>query len=121
MAQPKNFGFGSDEQMVRDQASRFLKDNLPASRLRTIVAGDHHSAYSSSVQPVSWDEKLWQEAVGLGWTGLGIPEAQGGVALPLVALAAVVEESGRAALPSPLLATLAATEVLKACDSDGAR
>jgi alkylation response protein AidB-like acyl-CoA dehydrogenase len=121
MSQPKNFGFGSDEQMVRDQASRFLKDNLPVDKLRSLVAGDHKIAYEAPTQPVFWDEKLWKQAVELGWTGLAIPEAQGGVALPLVAVASVAEEAGRAALPSPLLATLCATEVLKACDSDGAR
>lgn len=121
MAQPKNFGFGSDEQMVHDQASRFLRDNLPVERLRALVAGDHKTAYESPVQPVNWDRKLWAEAVALGWTGLGIAEEQGGFGLPLVALACVVEEAGRAALPSPLLATLCATEVLKACNSDAAR
>jgi len=121
MAQPKNFGFGADEQMVRDQAARFLKDNLPVDKLRNLVAHDHKNAYEAAVQPALWDEKLWNQAVELGWTGLAIPEAQGGVGLPLVAVAAVAEEAGRAALPSPLLSTLCATEVLKACDSDGAR
>lgn len=121
MAQPKNFGFGADEQMVRDQASRFLKDNLPVDKLRNLVAHDHKNAYEAAVQPALWDEKLWNQAVELGWTGLGIPEAQGGVGLPLVAVAAVAEEAGRAALPSPLLSTSCASEVLKACDSDGAR
>ncbi|MEO5739769.1 MAG: acyl-CoA dehydrogenase family protein [Vicinamibacterales bacterium] len=121
MSQPRDFGFGADEQMVRDQARRFLKDSLPVERLRNLVAHDHKQAYESKVQPALWDEKLWRDAVALGWTGLGIPEAQGGVGLPLVALAAVAEEAGRAALPSPLLSTLCATEVLKACDTDGAR
>jgi alkylation response protein AidB-like acyl-CoA dehydrogenase len=121
MSQPKDFGFGSDEQMVRDQASRFLKDNLPVDKLRGLVAGDHKIAYEAPTQPVFWDEKLWKQAVELGWTGLSISEAHGGVALPLVAVASVAEEAGRAALPSPLLATLCATEVLKACDSEGAR
>lgn len=121
MSQPKDFGFGSDEQMVRDQASRFLKDNLPIDKLRTLVAHDHHGAYQSNPQPAAWDEALWNKAVSLGWTGLTIAEEQGGVAMPLVAAAAVAEEAGRAALPSPLLATLCATEVLKACESDNAR
>src|SRR6185369_10958166 len=95
MAQPKNFGFGSDEQMVRDQASRFLKDRVPVDKLRTLVARDEKAAYESDVHPAAWDEKLWRDAVELGWTGLGIAEEQGGVGLPLVALAAVCEEAGR--------------------------
>ncbi|MFN2377149.1 MAG: acyl-CoA dehydrogenase family protein [Candidatus Binatia bacterium] len=121
MSQPKNFGFGADEQMVRDEARRFLKDNLPVDKLRGLVAHDHRGAYEAAVQPVQWDRKLWSDAVALGWTGLGVPESAGGVGLPLVALVAVAEEAGRAALPSPLLATLCATEVLKACDSDASR
>ncbi len=58
MAQPKNFGFGSDEQMVRDQARRFLKDNLPVDKLRTLVAHDHKGAYESAVQPLAWVDLL---------------------------------------------------------------
>ncbi|HYC54050.1 MAG TPA: acyl-CoA dehydrogenase family protein [Candidatus Binatia bacterium] len=120
MAQPKDFGFGADEQMVRDQARRFLKDNLPVDRLRTLVARDHHEAYESDVQPVYQDEKLWASAVELGWTGLGVPVQAGGAGMGLVAVAALAEEAGRAALPSPLVSTLCATEVLKAAGAAAA-
>ena len=70
MAQPKDFGFGSEEQMLRDSARKFLKDNSPIEKLRTLVAKDHKIAYESPVQPVAWDEKIWKQMVELGWTGL---------------------------------------------------
>jgi len=112
MAQPKDFGFGSEEQMLRDSARKFLKDNSPIEKLRVLVAKDHKIAYESPVQPLAWDEKIWKQMVELGWTALAVPESAGGVGMKMIAVAALAEEIGRAALPSPLIATLIATAVL---------
>jgi alkylation response protein AidB-like acyl-CoA dehydrogenase len=114
MALTKDFGFGDDEKMVRDQARRLLRENAGIERLRTLVARDHHAAYESAVQPAPWDETLWQEMVGLGWTALAVPEDAGGLGMKTIAVAALAEEAGRVALPSPLTATLVATTVLRA-------
>ena len=117
MALTKDFGFGEDEKMVRDQARRLLRENAGIERLRTLVARDHHAAYESAVQPAPWDEKLWQEMVGLGWTALAVPEEAGGLGMKTIAVAALAEEAGRVALPSPLTATLIATTVLRAANA----
>jgi alkylation response protein AidB-like acyl-CoA dehydrogenase len=114
MALSKDFGFGPDEQMVRDQARRFLADHVPADKLRAMVARDHLEAYETEVQPASWDEELWREMVGLGWTALGVPEAAGGLGMKPIVSVALAEEIGRVALPSPLPATMLATAVLRA-------
>ena len=114
MALTKNFGFGENEEMVRDQARRFLKEMFGIERLRKLVAADHESAYEMAVQPAPWDEALWQQMVDLGWTGLGVPEDAGGVGMPLIAVATLAEEAGRVALVGPLTATLIATQVLRA-------
>lgn len=113
MAQPKDFGFGSEEQMLRDQARKFLKDNAPIEKLRALVAKDHKLAYESPVQPLAWDERVWKQMVELGWTALAVPESAGGAGMKMIAVAALAEEIGRAALPSPLIATLIATCVLR--------
>ncbi|MGE4607371.1 MAG: hypothetical protein AAEJ52_11565, partial [Myxococcota bacterium] len=42
---PRDFGFGEDEQMLRDLARRFLDERLPIERLRELVADDHESVY----------------------------------------------------------------------------
>jgi alkylation response protein AidB-like acyl-CoA dehydrogenase len=114
MALTKDFGFGPDEQLVRDQARKFLRDNFGIERLRKLVAADHHEAYESAVQPAPWDRDLWRQMVELGWTALAVPESAGGVGMKTIALATLVEEVGRVALPSPLVATLVATTVLRA-------
>src|SRR5262245_32095595 len=117
MALTKDFGFGPDEQLVRDQARKFLKDSFPIDKLRTLVAKDHHEAYESAVQPAAWDRDLWKQMVELGWTGLAVPESAGGLGMKTMVAATLVEELARVALPSPMPATLMATMVLRAASA----
>jgi alkylation response protein AidB-like acyl-CoA dehydrogenase len=121
MAQPKDFGFGPDETMLRDSVRRFLKENAGIEKLRATVAKDHHEAYESDTPPAAWDESLWKKMVELGWTALAVPADAGGAGMSTAAVAALAEEVGRAALPSPLISTLLATYVLRAADTGAAR
>jgi alkylation response protein AidB-like acyl-CoA dehydrogenase len=118
--QPRDFGFGSEEQMVRESASRWLRENAGIEILRKQVAQDHHAAYESAVQPAPWNEKQWQQVVELGWSALAVPEESGGAGMKMVAVAALAEEIGRAAWPSPLTSTLLATMVLRAAGGERA-
>ena len=120
MTQPRNFGFGEDETILRDSARKFFADNAGVEALRRLVARDHKQAYESAVQPAPWDEGLWQQMVALGWTALAAPEAAGGVGMKMVAVAALAEEAGRVALVSPLISTVMATLVLRECQSAAA-
>ncbi len=65
--QPKDFGFGEDEAMLRDAAARFFKDNLPADRLHALVAADSDPHRDNRCQ---WDPDLWRQIVELGWTAV---------------------------------------------------
>jgi alkylation response protein AidB-like acyl-CoA dehydrogenase len=121
MAQPRDFGFGSEEQMLRDSARKFLKDNSPIEKLRILVARDHKVSYESDVQPLAWDERIWRQMVDLGWTALAVPESAGGAGMKMIAVAVLAEEIGRAALPSPLIATLIATAVLLRAKGEAAK
>ncbi len=121
MAQPKNFGFGEDERMLRDSARRFFEEQAGIESLRTLVAKDHEEAYESEVPPAPYDENVWNKIVELGWTALAVPEEAGGLAMNMAAVAALAEEAGRVALPSPLIATLLATVVLREASADRAR
>jgi alkylation response protein AidB-like acyl-CoA dehydrogenase len=109
----RDFGFGPDEELLRDQARKLLDEHLPVARLRTLVAADPAAAYERGERP-AWDEGLWKQLVALGWTGLAVPEAQGGSAVKMVGIAGLVEEVGRHALPSPLVPTLWASYALRA-------
>lgn len=109
---PADFGFGEDETLLRDMARKLLSDRLPADRLRDLVAAAPGPVYDDGQRP-EWDPALWSEISGLGWTGLLIPEAQGGSDMSLVGVAGVLEEVGRHGLPSPLIPTLSASLVLR--------
>jgi len=118
MTQPKDFGFDADAALLRDTARQFLLDQLPTAALHRLVAGDHDPHRAPAC---NWNPALWRQIVELGWTTVAVPEHAGGAGLGLVALAALAEEVGRAALPSPFLATAAATLVLRQCQGDAAR
>lgn len=115
--QPRNFGFGEDEAMLRDSARRFFEDNYPADRLHALVA---HDSNIHRPNDCVWNPDHWQQIVELGWPAVCIPESAGGIGMPLVAAVALAEEAGRAGFPSPLLATLNASFVLMHCGTDAA-
>src|SRR5258706_1740129 len=112
MAQPKDYGFGEDEQILRDSARRFLDEVASVDNIRRLVAADHQEAYESKTPPARYDDAAWKKMVELGWTALAVPEDLGGAGMKCVAVAALAEEIGRRAMPSPLLSTLLTTFVL---------
>jgi alkylation response protein AidB-like acyl-CoA dehydrogenase len=121
MAVAKDFGFGEDEQLLREAARKFLSEHAGIEALRRLVARDHREAYESDHPPLAYDEALWKQMVELGWTAMAVPAEAGGAGMKMVAVAALAEEAGRVALPSPLIATLAATSVLREGSGPGAR
>jgi alkylation response protein AidB-like acyl-CoA dehydrogenase len=116
---PRDFGFGEDEQLLRDLAHRFLDEHMPVERLRALVASDPEAAYERGERP-AWDEGIWKQIGELGWAGLAVPESAGGVGGKMVGIAALVEAVGRHALPSPFVATLCAAFALRAARSEAA-
>jgi len=66
----------------------------------------------------AWDSQggrvpgLWGRLAELGVTGLTVPEAAGGLDLPETDLVAILIETGRAALPEPVVETLAGARLL---------
>lgn len=117
MAMPPSFGFGEEEQLLRDAARRFLSDNLPVDRLHRLIAANP-DPHRDPENP--WDPQLWSQMADLGWTGIAVPERAGGVGMSAVAAIALAEEAGRACLPAPLVPTLAASHLLRACDTNAA-
>jgi alkylation response protein AidB-like acyl-CoA dehydrogenase len=117
MAQPKNFDFGEEEVMLRDSARKFFQDKLPTDKLHQLVAADPDP---DRTPQCLWDKDLWHQMVELGWTMLAVPQSAGGMGMKAVAVAALAEEAGRAALPSPLITTLCSSYVLAACETDAA-
>jgi len=114
MAQPKNFGFNEDEKALKEVARNFFEKKFPTHRLHALVAANSDPEREPEC---CWDKALWHEIVELGWLMTAVPERVGGLGMPAIAVAGLAEEVGRAAFPSPLLATLGAAYILAACNN----
>ena len=121
MAQPKDYGFGQDEQILRDSARRFLEEVAPIDKIRRLVAADASEAYETATPPARFDEDAWRKIVELGWTAVAVPETAGGLGMKGVAAAALAEEIGRRAVPMPLLSTILTTFVLREAATPAAK
>lgn len=119
MTQPRDFGFGEEQEMLKDQARRFMEDKQPIVSLRAATRGTE-DPYLGDEREGSFDRDAWNEMVQLGWTALAVPESAGGIGMDLVTAVAVQEEVGRAAMATPLSVTLEATFVLREAGTDAA-
>ncbi|MDH5671603.1 MAG: acyl-CoA/acyl-ACP dehydrogenase [Myxococcales bacterium] len=90
-----NFGFTEEQELLADQARRFVNERCSMKEVRGWIATD----------PGFSRECLGQMAE-LGWAGLLIPEAHGGSGLGWVEATIVLEATGAALLPGPLASTL---------------
>jgi len=82
-------------------ARRWFEARVPPDVVREAVEAD------VEVLPTFWDE-----LAGLGWVGLAVDESAGGQGAGTEALAAIVEEWGRAVAPGPFPGTAAVATVL---------
>jgi alkylation response protein AidB-like acyl-CoA dehydrogenase len=89
-----DFAFSEEQEMLRASAREFLAKECPPSYLRRMLEAED-----------AWDERFWKKLAALGWTGLGIPEAYGGVGT-FLDLVVVLEEAGRVLLPGPFFSTM---------------
>lgn len=119
MNQSKDFGFGEEQEMLKDSVRRYLEDRAPLLSLREATKGTE-DPYHGADRPGHYDVEAWSEMVQLGWSSLAVPEESGGVGMSLVTAVSVAEEIGRAAMPTPLSSTLASTYVLKHAGSPAA-
>jgi len=94
-----------DQTMLRDTAKDFVASEAPVSHMRALRDANDATGFSRA---------LWKQFAEMGFTGILIPEADGGLGLGHVEAGVVLEEIGRNLSPSPFLATaVAAVEALK--------
>src|ERR1700723_4661670 len=102
------FGLSESQQMLKDNARKFLAGECPMEEVRRLMETD-----------TAYDETLWKKMAEQGYTGIIFPEEYGGVGLGRVELALLMEEAGRALLPGPFFSTVPlAGAVLDAIASD---
>jgi alkylation response protein AidB-like acyl-CoA dehydrogenase len=87
----------SEEQaLLKDQAKAWAQGEAPVAKFREMRdSGNEHG----------FDKATWAGIGELGWAGIVIPEAYGGVDLGFLTFGVVLEELGRQLTASPLLAS----------------
>ena len=87
----------NEEQIfLKDSAKKFASEKTPTNHFREVRDSEIDNCY---------DDKIWQEMVSLGWTGILVPEEFGGSNFGVAGISSILEELGRTLTPSPLFST----------------
>src|ERR1700757_3235953 len=102
-----NFDFSDEQKQLQSEARRFLAAKSPPAAVRAVLEGE-----------TPFDRALWQGLAEMGFLGVAIPEAYGGLGAGYLELCVVAEELGRALAPVPFSSSvfLAAGFLLAAGD-----
>ncbi len=101
-----------EETMLADAARGFLDKAAPVSALRELRDTNQ-----------SYDRGLWKQMAEMGWTGVLVPEAQGGADMGHAAACVLAGELGKTLVASPFLssAVIAATALRQVSDDRALR
>lgn len=88
-----DFAFTEEQEMLRASARHLMEERYAIERVAKIADGD------------GFDRAEWTEVAALGWTGISVPEKEGGAGLSFLEEAVLIEELGRALYPGPFLAS----------------
>jgi alkylation response protein AidB-like acyl-CoA dehydrogenase len=88
-----HFGFSEDQLAFRDAVRALLEDACPPAAVRAAWSPSH----------AGYDPKLWQRLGEMGVLGMLAPAEAGGLGMDEVDLVLCLEETGRAALPGPIV------------------
>ena len=90
-----DLGLSEVQQMLKSSAQELLSQECPLTLVRAMEE-----------DPRGYTDELWRQIVGVGWTGLVFPEKYGGTGGSFLDLMVLLEEMGRALVPSPFFSTV---------------
>jgi len=90
-----SFVLSEDQQMLRDTAMAFARDEMPVAHLRELRDGGANGV----------DAEMRGKLAELGFFGVLVPEEHDGVGLGMVAMGQIMEAQGRTIAATPLLQT----------------
>lgn len=90
-----SFVLSEDQQMLRDTAMAFARDEMPVTHLRELRDGGANGV----------DAEMRGKLAELGFFGVLVPEEHDGVGLGMVAMGQIMEAQGRTIAATPLLQT----------------
>lgn len=94
-----------EQAQLQESAARFMDEECTMAFVRDIEKGD-----------VGYGPEMWKRMAELGWLGLDLPEADGGLELGIVDLCILMRELGRHICPTPFIPTcvIAGTAIARA-------
>ncbi len=104
-----DFDLNDEQREIQSTAKDFLASRFKAEKVRELA------------EARSYEDGLYTQIAELGWPGIAISEDDGGQGLGMVELAVLLEQSGYAAAPTPLLGSAGAALVISAAGSDAQR
>jgi alkylation response protein AidB-like acyl-CoA dehydrogenase len=90
-----DISLSEEQELLQGSARDFLQKECPI-RLVRAMEGDERG----------YDPNLWKQMGDLGWLGLVLPEEYGGSGATMMDLVVLLEEFGRALVPSPFVPTV---------------
>lgn len=108
-----DFGFGEDQELLRETTRRFLDKHQSLAALRPVLEAEEVV-----------DRAGWRAGAELGWTAMLVPEDVGGGSItsqPLVDLLVLAEELGRVLHPGPFVPANVVADAIARSGSDAQR
>ena len=105
-----DFDFSDEQREIQATARDFLAARFKPEKVRALAESDS-----------PYDDAIWGEMCELGWPGLAVPEEHGGMGLGIVELAILLEQTGYALAPSPLISNAYAGAIIARAGSDEQR
>ena len=63
-----NFSLNEEQRLLKDSVERFVRENCSLDQHRTLVSSE-----------LGYSERSWRQMADLGWLGINVPEAYGGI------------------------------------------
>lgn len=102
-----DFNLSDEQQMLRDGARRFVREQYAFEARRALVKSE-----------LGFSREHWGTYAELGWLALGLPEDVGGLGCPFSDTAILLEELGRGLVLEPFVSTaVLCARILDRCDN----
>ena len=85
-----NFSLNDEQRLLKDSAERFVRANCSFDRRRELVSSEP-----------GYSERSWRQMAELGWLGVNVPEAYGGIGGSPVETMVLMEAFGAGLVPEP--------------------
>ena len=85
-----NFSLNDEQRLLKDSAERFVRENCSLDRRRALLSSEP-----------GYSERSWRQMAELGWLGVNVPEAYGGIGGGPVETMVLMEAFGAGLVPEP--------------------